>query len=167
MNIKTRVQWKSIYGGNCFVVNGPCQRFTYWGYRGFLRRRGAKYGKIFFEKVHVRTHLLTLPTLPGTFTWTYIYERWRWCGLRHKSLVCFANWSLQALVTPDKHLARLMASAQKMSYLSSIQHWVQQSSRFDDNFSYFSSKPYVVTPHLNRLVETAHMRGRNICFKAN
>ena len=25
---------------------------------------------------------------------------------------------------------------------------------FDDNFSYFSSKPYVVTPHLNRLIET-------------
>ena len=34
----------------------------------------------------------------------------------------------------------------------------------DDNFSYFSSKPYVVTPHLNRLVETVKMRGHNICF---
>ena len=34
----------------------------------------------------------------------------------------------------------------------------RQSSRlegvFGDNFSYFSSKPYVMTPHLNRLVET-------------
>ena len=33
-----------------------------------------------------------------------------------------------------------------------------------DNFSYFSFKPYVVTPHLNRLVETVQMRGLNICF---
>ena len=31
-------------------------------------------------------------------------------------------------------------------------------------FSYFSSKPYVVIPHLNRLVEMVHMRGHNICF---
>ena len=34
---------------------------------------------------------------------------------------------------------------------------VNQSSRyeevFDDNLFYFSSKPYVVTPHLNRLIE--------------
>ena len=35
-----------------------------------------------------------------------------------------------------------------------------------DNFSYFSSKPYVVTPHLNRLVETVQKRGHNICFYA-
>ena len=33
-----------------------------------------------------------------------------------------------------------------------------------DNFFYFSSKPYVVTPHLNRLVKTVQMRGHNICF---
>ena len=32
---------------------------------------------------------------------------------------------------------------------------------FDDNFSYFSSKPYVVTPHLNRLDETVQMIGHN------
>ena len=31
-------------------------------------------------------------------------------------------------------------------------------------FFYFSSKPYNVTPHLNRLVETVQMRGNNICF---
>ena len=31
-----------------------------------------------------------------------------------------------------------------------------------DNFSYFSLKPYVVTPHLNHLVERVRMRGRNI-----
>ena len=46
----------------------------------------------------------------------------------------------------------------------------QQSSSkegvFDDNFSYLSSKPYDVTPHLNRLVETVQMRGHNICFYA-
>ena len=43
-----------------------------------------------------------------------------------------------------------------------------QSSRsegaFDDNFSYFSSKPYVVTPHLNCLIKTVQMKGNNICF---
>ena len=33
---------------------------------------------------------------------------------------------------------------------------------FDDNFSYFLSKPYVVTPHLNRLIEMVQMRGHNI-----
>ena len=31
--------------------------------------------------------------------------------------------------------------------------------------SYFSLKPYVVTPYLNRLVGTVQMRGHNICFK--
>ena len=34
----------------------------------------------------------------------------------------------------------------------------------DDNFSYFSSKPYVVTPHLNILFQTVQMRGHNIWF---
>ena len=33
-------------------------------------------------------------------------------------------------------------------------------------FSYFSPKPYVVTPHLNRLDKTVQMRGHNICFYA-
>ena len=36
----------------------------------------------------------------------------------------------------------------------------------EDNFSYFSLEPYVVTPHLNRLNETVQMRGHNICFYA-
>ena len=40
-----------------------------------------------------------------------------------------------------------------------------QSSRyegvFDDDFFYFSSKLYVVTPHLNRLIEMVQMRGHN------
>ena len=36
----------------------------------------------------------------------------------------------------------------------------------NDNFSYFSLKPYVVTHHLNRLVETVQMRGHNICLYA-
>ena len=35
-----------------------------------------------------------------------------------------------------------------------------------DIFSYFSFKPYVVTPHLNGLIETVQMRGHNICFYA-
>ena len=33
---------------------------------------------------------------------------------------------------------------------------------FDDNFSYFSLKPYVVTPHLNHLIEMVQMRGHNV-----
>ena len=35
-----------------------------------------------------------------------------------------------------------------------------------DNFSYFSLKVYVVTPHRNRLVETVPMKGHNICLYA-
>ena len=35
-----------------------------------------------------------------------------------------------------------------------------------DNFSYFSKKPYVETPHLNRLNKTVQMRGHNIWFYA-
>ena len=40
---------------------------------------------------------------------------------------------------------------------------------FDDKqkFSYFSLKPYVVSPHLNRLVEPVQIRGNNICFMEN
>ena len=37
---------------------------------------------------------------------------------------------------------------------------------FDDTFSYFSLKPYVVTPHLNHLIEMVQMRGHNIYFYA-
>ena len=37
---------------------------------------------------------------------------------------------------------------------------------FVDNFSYFSSNPYVVTPNLNRLDETAQMKGHHICYYA-
>ena len=36
-----------------------------------------------------------------------------------------------------------------------------------DNFSYISLKPYVVTPHLNRLDETVQMRGHNCVFMQN
>ena len=35
------------------------------------------------------------------------------------------------------------------------------------SFSYFSSKSYVVTPHLNRLVETVQMRVTTYIFKQN
>ena len=34
-----------------------------------------------------------------------------------------------------------------------------------DNFYQFYIKQYIVTPHLNRLVETIQMRGHNICFQ--
>ena len=37
---------------------------------------------------------------------------------------------------------------------------------FDDIFSYFSSKPYVVTPHLNPLIVMVQMRGHNIWLNA-
>ena len=33
-----------------------------------------------------------------------------------------------------------------------------------DNFSYFSMIPYVVTTQMNCLVETVQMRGHNISF---
>ena len=35
----------------------------------------------------------------------------------------------------------------------------------EDNFSYFSLKPYVVTPHLNHF-KTVQMKGHNIRFYA-
>ena len=36
----------------------------------------------------------------------------------------------------------------------------------EDNFSYFSLKPYNVSPHQNCLNETIQIRGHNICFYA-
>ena len=36
----------------------------------------------------------------------------------------------------------------------------------EGNFSYFLLKPYIVTTHLNRLVETVQMRGHNVSFYA-
>ena len=35
-----------------------------------------------------------------------------------------------------------------------------------DNFSYFSLKPYVVTPHPSRLDERVQMRGHNVYVNA-
>ena len=35
-----------------------------------------------------------------------------------------------------------------------------------DNFCLVYIKTYVVTPHLNRLIETVQMRGHNICFRS-
>ena len=49
---------------------------------------------------------------------------------------------------------------------SSSQPSSRQEGVFDDIFSYFSLKPYVATPHLNRLIKTVQMRGHNICFYA-
>ena len=37
---------------------------------------------------------------------------------------------------------------------------------FVDNVSYFSLKPYVMTPYLNRLTKTVQRRGHNIRFEA-
>ena len=39
-------------------------------------------------------------------------------------------------------------------------------TEFDENFSYFSRKPYVMTPHLNCLIESVQMRGHNKLFYA-
>ena len=36
-----------------------------------------------------------------------------------------------------------------------------------DNFSYFSLKPYLVTPHLNRLIETVQMEVTTYVFMQN
>ena len=38
---------------------------------------------------------------------------------------------------------------------------------FNDNFSYFSPKPHVVTPHLNHLLEKVQMRGSQYVFMQN
>ena len=51
-----------------------------------------------------------------------------------------------------------------------IEPLLRQSSRQEgvlDNFFYFSSKPYVVTPHLNRLEKTVQMRGTKYVFVQN
>ena len=42
--------------------------------------------------------------------------------------------------------------------LSKLRSELQVVVVLDDNFSYFSLKPYVVTPYLNRLIETIQMR---------
>ena len=56
-----------------------------------------------------------------------------------------------------------------IQYLSKPNSQTSRLERvFDDNrsivFSYFSFKPYVVTPHLNRFIETVQMRGHKIFF---
>ena len=38
------------------------------------------------------------------------------------------------------------------------------TTEIEDNFSYFSLKPYAVIPHLNLLDKTVQIRGHNICF---
>ena len=55
------------------------------------------------------------------------------------------------------------ASSEKYPSRYQIQS-LRQEQVSDDNFSNFSLKPYVVTPHLNRLIETVKMMGHNICF---
>ena len=61
-----------------------------------------------------------------------------------------------------KHFVELFRSLQfravdKRKYLLIMQ----------DNFSYFSLKPYVVTSHLNRLDETVQMRVTTYVFMLN
>ena len=51
------------------------------------------------------------------------------------------------------NLTEIIANRIKSSRLEGV---------FDDNFSYFSSKPYVVTPHLNCVIETVQMRDHNM-----
>ena len=65
----------------------------------------------------------------------------------------------------EKGLNRVTAAcSSQMLYLEeSYRQSTILEGELDDNFSYFSSKPYVGTPHLNRLVGTVQMRGHNIC----
>ena len=58
----------------------------------------------------------------------------------------------------------LVTSQENKFYCMYQQQSSSEEGVFDDNFCYFSSKPYVVTPCMNRLVETARMRGHNIRF---
>ena len=55
------------------------------------------------------------------------------------------------------HVKCMLRALGKREYLMIIQ----------DNFSYFSLKPYVVTPHLNCLIEMVQKRGHNIFFNQN
>ena len=53
------------------------------------------------------------------------------------------------------------------SYFYLVNQSCSQEGVFDDNFSCFSSKPYVVTPHLNRLNETVQMRVTTYVYTQN
>ena len=66
--------------------------------------------------------------------WTVSSRRFRW-GSQHMFL-CRINKKLSFIITKYSHLSR----------------------------AHFSSKQYVVTPHLNRLIETVQIRGHNMFF---
>ena len=51
-----------------------------------------------------------------------------------------------------------------INYQGSTRALDKREYLIDNNFCNFSSKQYVVTPHLNHLVEMVQMRGHNIFF---
>ena len=71
--------------------------------------------------------------------------------IRKLPLLPLLIWSTVSVVSSRRHSSSEMLSSEKEVV-------------FDDNFSYFSLKPYVVTPHLNRLTEPVWMRGHNIRY---
>ena len=80
---------------------------------------------------------------------------------RHKVSALYDTLFLHAVdMTADLGLhccSDLSRALDKRGYLMII----------EDNYSYFSLKPYVMTPNLNCPDETVQMRGHNICFYAD
>ena len=66
------------------------------------------------------------------------------------------------LISTESRSAEIRRLGQLYFYFIVFYQSSRQEGVFDDNVSYFSLKPYVVTCHLNCLVETGQMRGHNI-----
>ena len=65
------------------------------------------------------------------------------------------------------HITTLLTSQMESTTHAKVHRAPEKGEYFMiiwDIFSYFSMKPYVVTPHLNRLVQTVQMMGYNIGF---
>ena len=56
----------------------------------------------------------------------------------------------------------LLLSSQVLNYLGRALNKRENLVIIRDNFCYFNTKTYVVTPHLNRLVKMVQMRGHNM-----
>ena len=106
------------------------------------------------------------PFLKVCFFFTKIFEK-KFCGSNCSSFILQLNAenriNIRAVYNAIHVFKLFLYGIYMVAFLS--QFWVvyYQSSKYEwviyDNFSYFSSKPYVVTPHLNRLIETVQMRG--------
>ena len=80
-------------------------------------------------------YLVTVDSKPGEFSYLLLH------GSKGQSIALSS-------------LSMCTSALDKREYLMTIR----------DKFSYFSIKQYVMTPHLNRLVETVQMRGHNRCI---